>query len=197
MRKDFQPGRLDVAAFAEQNGELSGADRGADVLHTYRRLVDDALGLAPDQIALMEVAWQARGELTPVQGANSQVWLHLRASGQVLQTCQRCLQPVEIPVALERHYRFVADEATASRDDADLEEDLLVTSRQFNLTELIEDELLMGLPLVARHEQCPVELPAVAASAGYGELTDAGQVAENSDKPNPFAMLASLKLPPA
>ena len=35
------------------------------------------------------------------------------------------------------------------------EEDLLALSREFDLHELIEDELLMALPVVPKHDECP------------------------------------------
>ena len=50
---------------------------------------------------------------------------------------------------------------------------------------LLEDELLMALPLVPMHDECPV-LPAFSA----GVIDVPGDVAE---KPNPFAALAQLK----
>lgn len=86
---------------------------------------------------------------------------------------------------VDRSYRFVADEATASALDDSCEEDLLVLSREFNLSELIEDELLMALPLVPMHEICP-EQPKMA-------VIDADFEQQLQEKPNPFAALEALK----
>ena len=57
------------------------------------------------------------------------------------------------------------------------------------LTATVEDELLMALPLVPMHEQCPQPLPMTAGDIG---------AVEPESKPNPFAKLAALKdgLPP-
>ena len=63
---------------------------------------------------------------------------------------------------------------------------MLALSREFNLMELIEDELLMALPLVPRHEMCPVQ-PKMTVSDDDFEST-------SGDKPNPFAVLGSLKV---
>jgi uncharacterized protein len=60
--------------------------------------------------------------------------------------CQRCLTPVDVPLDVERSFRFVADEATAEALDDECDEDLLALSREFDLRELIEDELLMACP---------------------------------------------------
>jgi uncharacterized protein len=56
---------------------------------------------------------------------------------------------------------------------------------QFDLLGLLEDELLMALPLVPMHDECPV-LPAFSAG-----MVDAPESVP--DKPNPFAALAQLK----
>ena len=60
--------------------------------------------------------------------------------------------PVDVPLDVERSFRFVADEATAEALDEECDEDLLALGREFDLRELIEDELLMALPVVPRHE---------------------------------------------
>ena len=54
----------------------------------------------------------------------------------------------------------------------------------FNLHELVEDELLLSLPMVPMHETCPVT-PVFSAGDPAVEATEA--------KPNPFAVLGQLK----
>ena len=81
--------------------------------------------------------------------------LHLDAEATVPLVCQRCLSPVETPLTVDRWFRFVADEATAEAEDEDSEEDLLVVSRDFDLHALIEDELLMDIPVTPVHDVCP------------------------------------------
>ena len=100
-------------------------------------------------------------------------------------TCQRCMGAVPTPVQVNQWYRFVATEDIAMAEDDESEEDLLVMELQFDLLALVEDELLMGLPLVPMHEQCP-----------QGAIADAGKQAvpdEVARKPNPFAVLSELK----
>ena len=104
----------------------------------------------------------------------------LTNEAQVALTCQRCLQPVETPLELERSLRFVPGEAEAAALDADSEEDVLALPRWLDLRELAEDELLLALPIVPRHEQCPVPLP---SAAGEEEVA----------RENPFAALQALK----
>ena len=113
------------------------------------------------------------------------IWLHLTADTSLPLTCQRCMSTVQTPLQVNQWYRFVASEDIAMAEDDASDEDLLVLSPQFDLAEVLEDELLMALPLVPMHDICP-ELPALSA----GVLDALKSVA---DKPNPFAALAQLK----
>ncbi len=177
MTKEYSPDRLDVKAFAQAGAHLSGHD----TLLRYQRLAEEARGLHPD----LRVDWSADGEVRSTHGLGGQVWLHLKASASVPLTCQRCLQPVDVPLQVDREFRFVADEATAEALDEDSEEDLLALHRDFNLRELIEDELIMALPLVPRHDTCPVPVQLASDAADFE--------AASASAPNPFAALASLR----
>ena len=95
------------------------------------------------------------------------------------------MEAVHTPIDVDRHFIFVPDEATAAAMDDDSEDDVLEMSTDFNLLGLIEDEVLMALPLVPRHDVCPT---GVIQSAQTDDFND---VAE--EKPNPFAALAALK----
>jgi uncharacterized protein len=93
---------------------------------------------------------------------------------------------VDVPVHIDRSFRFVESEAQAELEDDESSEDVLVLSQDFDLVGLIEDEVLMDLPVVPRHETCPVAIKLLAADPDF-EDTPA--------KPNPFAVLAGLKGP--
>jgi uncharacterized protein len=93
---------------------------------------------------------------------------------------------VDVPLDVDRWFRFVADETTAEALDDDSEEDLLALSRDFSLHELIEDELLMALPVVPRHEVCPSEVPMNSSDEDFE--------AANAERPNPFAALAGIRI---
>ncbi|MCE1249548.1 MAG: YceD family protein [Comamonadaceae bacterium] len=180
MTKEFSPRHLDVKAFAQAGASLHGHES----LLNYERLAQEAQGLHPDLL----VDWQAQGALRTATGAQSQVWLQLQAQASFPMHCQRCMGPVDVPLQVERDFRFVADEATAEAQDDESEEDLLVLSRDFDLHALIEDELLMALPMVPMHDECPAPVP---LSAGEAEFAQA-----SSEKTNPFAALAQLQEKP-
>lgn len=177
MSSEFHASRLDVKAFAQAGGVLSGRDP----LSKYARLLAETGAQGADRL----VQWEARGEAYTDASGFAQVWLHLSASVSLPLTCQRCLGPADIEVAVERAFRFVATEEQAEAEDEESEEDVLVLSRDFDLRALIEDELLMALPLVPRHEVCPTEVKLAAQDADFE--------AASAAKPNPFAALAGLK----
>lgn len=130
--------------------------------------------------------WSARFELQTGQTGQAQVWLHLVVGVSLPLTCQRCLTAVEVPVQIDRTFKFVDTEAQAELEDDESQEDLLVSSREFDLSALIEDEVLMDLPVVPRHDTCPVALKLAAVDVDFEDVPA---------KPNPFAVLAGLKTP--
>ncbi len=150
-------------------------------LQNLERLALESVGLQPDSM----VNWQAVAELRMGASGQMDTWLHLQANTSVPLTCQRCMAAVQELLEVDQWYRFVATEDIAMAEDDASEEDLLVMAPQFDLLALLEDELLMALPLVPMHDECPT-LPAF--SAGVIDVPD-----EVLDKPNPFAALAQLK----
>ena len=92
---------------------------------------------------------------------------------------------VDVAVLVQQSFRFCDNEEMAEAQDVDAEEDVLALNPDLSLMELVEDEVLMALPLVPRHEVCPVEVKlAVADSAFEAALLE---------KTQPFAALAQLK----
>jgi uncharacterized protein len=126
--------------------------------------------------------WSARGERRRPKAVEPEIWLHLGARAGVWMTCQRCLQPVRVAVEVERSIRFVQGEDAAARLDADSDDDVLELEHSLDLLGLVEDELLLALPIVPRHERCPIELPTSVAEDPVAE-----------PPPSPFAALESLK----
>lgn len=172
--------RLDALRFAQAGETLAGDLPLADL----SRLGEDLHGpIDPDAL----VAWSARGEWrSGPAGAAPQAWLHLQARGEVPLTCQRCLGAVATELSVDRWFRFVADEAAAEAQDDDCEEDLLALDPRPDLQAVIEDELIMELPLVPMHESCP-DTPAALRPAASADADEA------PERPHPFAALQNLK----
>jgi uncharacterized protein len=169
----FDPGRLDVAAFAADGAELSG-EWPAGELPRWR-----AMQSPPAETEPPPVRWSVRGEKRRLSGQSSQPWLHLQVKATAWPTCQRCLQSFSQSLAVERALRFVDDEAQAELLDADSEDDVLALTPAPDLRTLIEDELLLAWPIVPRHAHC--KAPEHAA----------GDASASAD--GPFAALSSLK----
>ncbi len=181
-KSSWSPDRLDVRAFAQAGAELAAGDS----LARFSRLAAE-LPAGSDPEA-RQVHWTARGEVRAgATGAPPGIWLHLQAHAVVPLACQRCLSAVDTELNVDRWFRFVADEAAAAAEDEDSEEDVLALEPRPSLRELIEDELLMELPLVPMHEQCPQPL-----SGADGPATVATP-ADEAPRVNPFAALAQLK----
>ena len=149
-----------------------------------RRLHEETL-VTPGAAAAI-ITWQATGERASLGPAGRQAALHLVADVTVPLECQRCLQAVEVPLHIDRRLFFVEGEDAAAALDAESEQDVLALSRALDLPGLLEDELLLALPIVPRHEHCPQ--PLAAASAAAEVANDDAEPAEN-----PFAVLAALK----
>ncbi len=171
------PLRLDVEAFAKAGGRLEGRWP----LTGFERLVESAHADARPAVS-DEAVWTAEGELRQVRGGEPEIWVHLEAETALNLQCQRCLQAVGTALAARRSFRFVADEATAAEIDADSEDDVLALTRALNLHNLLEDELILSLPLVPMHDTCPEPLSAPVDQAPAAEA-----------RANPFAALAALK----
>ena len=185
--KPLNPARLDVAAFARARASLSGSLPLASLPRLQLSTTTPADGLPGD------CAWQAEGLLRQPAGDAPQLRLHLRASARVWLTCQRCLQPAVHHLQVDRTVRFVPSEEEAARLDEESEEDVLALPQALDLPELIEDELILALPIVPRHEQCPEPLAwqpePPAAQAAPAEAPGAAAA-------HPFAALAKLKRGP-
>ncbi len=172
-----------MQAFAREGASLSETT----VLQNLQRLNKELQGLQPN----LSVRWQAHGETRAASGSSGapgedqDIWLHLQANTSLPLSCQRCLGPVMVGLEIDQWFRFVATEEIAMTEDDQSEEDLLVMEPQFDLLAVLEDELLMALPLVPMHDQCPV---APTLSAGETEVPELA-----AQKPNPFAVLAKLK----
>lgn len=178
MKPDHDPKHLNLPAFAKAAGRLSGSER----LAHFERLLEDARD--PDPATRVQFAAQA--EIRQDSAGHDQVWLHLEGQVELSLTCQRCLEHMVEPVSFVRDFRFVATEAQAALEDEISEEDVLVLSRSFDLLELVEDELLMAMPIAPMHVTCPQPVRLHTQDADFEEPPE-------DKKPNPFAVLEQLR----
>ena len=157
---------IDSLEFARRFGTLSGRLQ----LNTLQRLT--------------EVLFDASGSLNyEVSGetAGGEAFLSLKLEGPLRLTCQRCLGALEFALSVRSRVMLVEpgspwpddSQVGGLEDDAS---DAIEASREMDIAPLLEEEILLALPIAPRHEQCE---PPVAATA----LKEA----------SPFAQLARLK----
>lgn len=170
------PPTLDVKRATEAGLDLHGSS----AVSLFDRLTEQTEGIALDAL----VGWRAHFSTQEAVSGQPQLWLQLTFDVSLPMTCQRCLETVVLLVSSDRRFRFVDSEAVAEREDDESDEDLLVVAREFDLAALLEDEILMSLPLLPRHEVCPVTPKRSAVDVDF---------VDEPDKPNPFAALANLK----
>jgi uncharacterized protein len=211
MSKEFAPRRLDIKAFAEAGAALSGVDAVDGFHRLSAELAPEAQGTGAQPVlpsvpvanpansanpeipaspavppsTARAVRWTAFGDARAGAAGDTVPWLHLDAETVVPLTCQRCLAPVEVGLQVDRWFRFAPDEDIAAAEDEASEEDVLVTSRDFDLHQLIEDELLMEIPVTPRHVVCPEPARLSASDPDF----DAAQ----AERANPFAALGALR----
>jgi uncharacterized protein len=92
--------------------------------------------------------------------------------------CQRCLKPLTIEVTARPFLALLSSDAAEGADDG---ETLRVVA-PIKLSELVEDELLLAMPMIPVH-----------AEAECASLARAGAAPGAGGKENPFAVLHELK----
>lgn len=145
-----------ASGLAPASGELSAT--------FLPRLADSVLSI--DGPVRWQFAPEVPGRLAA--GAPKRWWLDV--SADVTCACERCLAPVTIAISsrrgfeffasaglLERRSRQLQDDALGADPDAD-RVDLIPDEDRPTLLALIEDELLLELPMAPKHEICPRDL---------------------------------------
>jgi uncharacterized protein len=103
---------------------------------------------------------------------------------RLILTCQRCLGAMTLAVRSPLSLALVSglDEALLLPEELD---PLLVPEEPLRLRDLIEDELLLALPQIARHE--PGE-----CDSGQGQVEKGEEAQGGAGGPHPFAILGAL-----
>ena len=133
---------IDPLRFAKKGDTISGS------LDSFSRLVDDIISGGRVDYKLVGT------------GRVGEYALELTLSGQISAICQRCLEPMEQEVDVVRRYRLVPESQIDDAIDEDMlmdeETELLPINYPIQLTDLIEDELLLSLPTVPKHDNCEI-----------------------------------------
>ncbi|HHJ34991.1 MAG TPA: hypothetical protein ENJ87_04430 [Gammaproteobacteria bacterium] len=113
-----------------------------------------------------------------------------KVSATLVAECQRCLDPVETAVSGEFKFALIHSEEEMELLPEELEP-YLVEGEEQSVIDLVEDELLLSLPMVSVHEK--------ACSDFMSKQNKAAQAAIQADRDaereasNPFAALKSMQ----
>lgn len=182
MKHEYSMRSLHIAGFARDGASLQTTIP----LSEMPRLLQESARTEVQTDATM-VDCAATGSMMVDAAGQQEPWMHLVGRTHIAMVCQRCLAVMDVPIAFERDFRFVANEALAEVEDEESDEDVLVISKNFDVVELVEDELIMAMPVAPMHTVCPRPVKLQAADADFE--------APEQEKPNPFAVLQKLKSP--
>lgn len=107
--------------------------------------------------------WRGEFSRNELADGSQESWLTLDLNATLPVPCALCGEPVTVPLDERRRFLFVRDEETAARlDEEAVDFDVISADEHFELSGLIEDEAILAIPLLCKHEVCP-------ASAGDAE----------------------------
>lgn len=155
---------IDVFALARTHGQLEGRVELA-------RLPRLAPMLASTDGA---IDWRLTGE----SDARGRPTARLALRGTLVVKCDRCGLSLELPTDSESSFWFVATEEELNAQPIEVgTAEPLLGSRHFSVAQLVEDELILAVPISPRHLGC--------RAPDEPEL--------DSDRHRPLALLAALK----
>lgn len=134
---------------------------------SFKRLHDQLANVAG------ELAFRLQGR----QGRRGEPLLEVEVSGTLALACQRCLEAIIFDLDIGSLLELVPEGVVISQDELeDDTRDFLPVAGELDVAQLVEDEVLLALPVAPRHERCG--LPGAAATG---------------EQIHPFAVLAALK----
>lgn len=191
--------RIDAFAYARMGKQAQGSIALARLVRAVEGLPEQPLGEAG------LVKWSVRGEEGKTGLLLGQPLLHLHIQANPVVVCQRCNAPFAYPVDSEVLLQLVKSEddldddySAAEQGDGDDDEgdegegrnfaphlpEKVVGSHHFDLLAQIEDELILSIPYVPKHDACP---------GAQAKASEVPQEEPAVKRPSPFAVLEQLK----
>jgi len=134
-------GTIDGLQFA-RDGQVVSGSIGIDGLPRLAKIGCDAATLQ----------YAVRGAQSPERRPS----LTIEIAGRVQLVCQRCLGPLEIPLAVTSELELAGTQAEI--DVADDEVDRILATSSMDVAALVEDEAILALPMVPVHERCETRI---------------------------------------
>jgi uncharacterized protein len=132
---------IDGLEFAKSGSRLQGAWPVAE----FPRLLD----------VLRPGSGSVRYELQGVPQARGRPALRLRVEGTLPLACQRCLGPFEYALREESLLLLVATQAEVDAEPLEPEgPESILAGREMQVRALVEEEVLLAIPIAPRHPAC-------------------------------------------
>lgn len=109
-------------------------------------------------------------------------YVEVRAEAELPLLCQRTLERFLHPVRIDQRLGLITDESQEAALPEGVEPLLLDASGELNPAGLVEDELILAVPVV------PIDPDSAEIEPRWPDEAE-----EEEEKPNPFAALAALK----
>jgi len=94
-------------------------------------------------------------ELLGVPRERGRPALQLRVGGALQLVCQRCLGALEFPLRIDVSLQLAATQAEVDAQPLGAEgPEQIAVGREMPVRDLVEDEVLLAIPLAPRHERC-------------------------------------------
>ena len=154
---------IDSLSFAREERSLQGELQVSELERLHEDLAE-AAGV---------IVYRLKGRMT----RQNKPQLVLEVVGEIPFICQRCLGRLDYPLSIVSVLELIADEADLTQDELeDDSRDFLVAQKELDVAALIEDEIILALPVAPRHKECA--------------LPDGNT---RGTKVSPFAALSALK----
>jgi len=167
------PTSIDPVWLANQQTRLSGTIP----LKRMKRLLADCHSEEGDARVDLQFGSDPNSEQRTMRGS---------IEAAVVITCERCLEPMTLPLVADIDMLIVTAEQAAAVDE---QEDLLVADGPISLGELAENELILAMPMIPMHpeDECPAST--LLRDQGIAEKNRQ----DDGETESPFAKLAELK----
>ena len=172
---------LNLRGLAQEHGVAEGRLPLAELPRLRSLLVG-----SKEQLQSLQVDWRMRGFIRNRAGGQPQPMIELQVQAEVPMQCQRCLQPAMQKIVDVALLRLVEKEPELTLEEIEAEDEALCDLDAFDVSALVEDQILLALPLVPMHSACPQ--PIVAEGLWGG-------AAGTPERESPFAVLSKLKRP--
>jgi uncharacterized protein len=161
------PAQVDPLRLADDGARLVGTLPGSEMA----RLQDLALPNSQPEVVAVDLQFERTG-----QGVRR---MRGTIRTQVEVACKRCLKPLKVEIVAQPLFVLLQPDQAEPQDS-----EALVVEAPLSLAELVEDELLLAMPMSPGHAegQCKVAFP-----------VDVGKAPVTEKRANPFAELRGFK----